>query len=175
MSRNNTIVWTVASIFIMGCIILTILFAPLSTHGTKDILQSLHSPGPQWTLQSSDIKRNSLALPQGSYHATHTYSSHDAVIDEEHLYEYVDNITRDVDNIQGTIRDNAICYPSVDLSNNVCEGHFDVSVDKTAMFGQYDDKTVYITMSPDIDNPNTMLLIVSVGEKWTPEKDKVRN
>ena len=175
MSRNNTIIWTVVSIFIMVCIIFIILFVPLSTHGTKGIAKSLHDPGPQWELQSFDIQRNSLALPQGSYHATHTYSSHDAIIDEEHMYEYVDNITRDVDNIQGSIQDNVVCYPSVDLSNNVCEGHFDVSVDKTAMFGQYDNKTVYITMSPDIDNPDRMLFIVSVGEKWTPEKDKVRN
>lgn len=175
MNKTNKIIYMIISIILSGCFIITILLSPISTHGTKPILKSLNDPGQEWVLKSSDIQRDSIILSKGNYHATHTYSSQTAGIDKEHLYKYAENITDGAEGVSETIEKNIICYPSANLSDNVCEGHFNIVMNNKPMFSKYDEKTVYITMAPDIDNPDTNLMVVSVAEKWTPEKDKARN
>lgn len=175
MTRNNTIAWTIISIVTIGMLLLMTFWLPISTHGTKDILRSLNDPGEEWTLESSDSETDSLFFPQGVYHATNTYTSRDAVIDEEHLKKYANNINHDIDNVTNSLDDTVLCYPSADLSDNVCEGHFDMSITYKFLPKNITmDRTVYVTLYPDIDDNEKQLLVVSVGEKWTPEKDKLR-
>lgn len=175
-TKTNTIAWTILSAVIISIILLIVLWMPISTHGTKDILQSLHDPGEEWTLEDSDTQTDSLLFPQGVYHATNTYVSHDAVIDKEHFKKYANNIYHNVENVTNDIDDTILCYPAVNLSDNVCEGHFNTSIPYKFLPGNiHRDRTVYVSLYPDTNDVGKQFFIVSVGEQWTPEKDKLRH